>query len=222
MAVISDFATLRSEVTNWLSRTGDSDFERRFSLLVQLVEGEINDLIRLGNMEVEQAFTILGNDDRVQMPADFGGVRGQPYLTGLAGQIGLDVMPLSEVLREGRFRSGSGARVYAMHGRDMVIRPISTTDQTVNVRYYKRLAPLEDGPNVLITSAPDVYLNGTLSRGFEYLGRESDGDEADAIFRALLDDVMDSDAFQRWGTSPMASRPQFTPSDRGMIRVVQR
>ena len=219
MPAIQDFDTLKAEVANWLSRSGDADFDRRFPLLVQLVEAEVNDMVRVADMETEIALTILGNDDRVQVPSDFGGVRGQPYLSGNAGQIGLRVMPLTELLREGRYGSGSGARIYAMHGRDMLIRPLSSTDQTVTVRYYKRVAPLEDGVNFLISSAPDVYFNGCLSRGYEYLGREADGDDADAVFRALLDDVIESDAFERWGGTPQMQRSTVSTDDRPMLRT---
>lgn len=165
---ITSYATLQTEVSNWLNRT---DLTAEIKTFIANAESRLNDDRRIRNMKRLSNFS--ANSELVNLPSDFRAVESL-YHDGPTYYGPIEIVNgdrLSEI--KGRF-SDSGVPQFAaiLPGTGQIqFAPEPDTTYSLRLHYWVKIPTLSDGAptNWLLNRRPDVYLYAALVESAPFL-----------------------------------------------------
>lgn len=163
MATITNYATLKSAIADYLNR---GDLTSQIPLFIQFVEADLETRIRCREMIVQTTITSTLGD--VALPADWleainlkidGGQTPLRYITLDEA----DIITSEQVYTQPRF--------YTIVEDVIRLVPAPGTNEDIDLIYYSKIPALSDvtTTNWLLTKAPDVYLYGALVHAAPFL-----------------------------------------------------
>jgi hypothetical protein len=156
---LDTFDGLKSAITKWAMRDGDSGFVASLPDFIALCESRLNRILR--TREMEAAVTLTPNvDGEVALPADYIAFR-DVTLVGVAPQRSLQAVSPDYSVNAFPF-DGAIPQFFSITGQTLRTHPKGSGD--VRVRYWQKLPALSDATptNWLLAKAPDAYLYGSL------------------------------------------------------------
>lgn len=127
-------------------------------IVYTLVAADVNKYLRVSEMV---SSTTLTEAASITLPSDFLAVV-DVYLDTDPRRA---LSPTSKQALNAMLATGGTARMYAIEAGKMFLNPTPTTSETVNLRYYARVAALsaDSDENSILTNYPDVYTYGALT-----------------------------------------------------------
>lgn len=127
-------------------------------LTYQLVTADVNKYLRVSEMVTNTTLTEAGS---ITLPSDFLAVV-DVYLDTDPRRA---LSPTSKQALNAMLTTGGTASTYAIEDGKMFLNPAPTTSETINLRYYARVADLsaDSDENDILSNYPDVYVYGTLT-----------------------------------------------------------
>lgn len=185
MALITDFASLKTAVAQYAWRTGDTEFEDAVDGMIQMAGSRLNRKLPLRVMDVDAALTGTISSRSIPLPADFlepfalrlttyGDTR--PVQPSIAG-----VMPLLDAPSSPGAWCVDGANISLDHPCDVA--------HTFLFR-YRRSYVLSSvvTTNWLLANHPDLYLAAVCTLGGVFM---RDQDEAARMNAILIEGIED-------------------------------
>jgi len=175
MAQITSYATLTTEIQNYLHRT---DIASEVDVWIGIVESELNLELRTRNQLTSSTLTAATNT--VALPADFLQVRNLELATS-------PISTLKYVTSEQKdlydLQASTGKpRLYDISGGNIILAPVPDQVYTMNIEYYAKIPPLlTNTTNWLITSFPHIYLYGCLQQAAGFI---TDANRLQVFFQA--------------------------------------
>lgn len=166
MARITDYATLKTKVTEFAMRTGDAEFDGSSDTFIQLAESKLNRNLALRVMETEVPLTGVVSSAVLSLPGDY----VEPFSLTLT-TFGV-VTPLTPA-ESGSMTQGLTNGVptqWCIDGENIGLNLPCDQAHSFRFRYRKGFALSDDSPtNWLLTNHPDVYLAAALVWGGAYM-----------------------------------------------------
>ena len=156
MAVITNYATLQTEIANTLAR---DDLTAEIPQFIQFAENKLYRRLNLRNEET--ALNVSISAGLAAVPADFKALKFA-YYDRTPIQL-LQWVPIEELYRDYSSRTGGNVpAVISREGSNFVFGPVPT-DGTLKGIYYAKQDPLRTtDPSWYVTNAPEVLLYGSL------------------------------------------------------------
>ncbi len=182
MAVITNYASLQTAVSDYLARDDLTSFVPNF---IQNAENKLYRSINLRNEET--ALNVSISSGAAAVPSDFKALK-YAYFDRTPVQL-LEWTPISELYHDYPNRSDSGVPcLISREGSNFIFGPASQ-DGTLKGIYYAKLDPLRTtDPNWYTTNAPEVLLYASLLEAQPFIL----GDERIPVWQGLLLDALES------------------------------
>lgn len=166
--MITSYATLQTEVLNWLNR---SDLTAEVKTFISLAEASMKRRLKTRH-KTRYSLSFAADDGDIDLPTDNAGAYSL-YITSpvaYAGQV--DTCPPDKLFDNRRVNNGITGRpiLGAVVGDELLISPIP--DQTYSAELvYEGFSALSDSTttNYVLTNYPDVYLYGALVHSAPFL-----------------------------------------------------
>lgn len=163
---ISTYSELQSAIADWLLRT---DLTSVIPSFIDLAEAKFNRRIRDYRMVAQADAT--ATDGYLSVPTDW--LENIRFQLNTSPITTLEYVTPDQAAEELRL-SGSGnarPRFFSMIGSNFQLVPTPDTSYTAELTYYAKIPALSDSntSNWLLTTAPDLYLYGTLMEAAPYL-----------------------------------------------------
>lgn len=159
---ITNYSELQTSVTNWLSRTNDTQLIALYPDFITFAEAKFNRVLRTRNQEASATITPVSGV--CALPTDYIELR-RLYINTDA-KIELEYLPPEQFYI--KFPVGEAtSRYYTIEGANIILSDQSTTTDLI-VLYYKKIPALTilNTTNWLLTAHPDLYLYTTLSEAY--------------------------------------------------------
>lgn len=182
MAVITNYATLQTEVANTLAR---DDLTAEIPQFIQFAENKLYRRLNLRNEETALSVSITSGVAAV--PADFKALKFA-YFDATPVNL-LKWTSIDEIYNDYPDRSASSTpKLISREGTNFVFGPVSK-DGTLRGIYYAKQDPLRttDG-SWLVVNAPEVLLYGSLLEAESFI----QGDERIPVWQAFYNDAVQS------------------------------
>lgn len=182
MALITTYATLQTEIANWLNR---EDLTTTIPTFIQLFEAKANRRLRVRDMMIRAEAT--SEEGYIALPADFLEVHS------LTLEDDIPHLPLQYVgadeAKDLKAQGYTGELKYTIVGGSLEIIPDPADEREFEMIYYGKIPALSDSntTNWLLTKSPDLYLYGSLLECAPYLK----DDERIPIWAAAVQSTMD-------------------------------
>lgn len=163
MATITNYATLKSAVADWLNR---ADLTSQIETFIQLAEADLNSRLRTREMIVRAEAT--SDQQYVQLPADWLEAINLHIVDGARPLRFITLDKSDEVIQAQAYTSPA---FYSMMNGAIEIVPAPADNIDIEMIYYGKIAALSDQntTNWLLSKAPDVYLYGALAHASPFL-----------------------------------------------------
>lgn len=192
MALITDFASLTSEVKLWLVNSATTD--ATVQGWIQLAESKFRrELATLDNEERSRATVPAGGF--IALPDGYNGLR-EAYVIGSPNKPLTFISP-SQLTDYGDL-TGNPWFISIVDGQ-FKFSPDAEGDE-VEVIYFRKLASLSGAAptNYLILDYPDVYLSGVLAVAQKFLRDDVDASQHIAIVDGWIQDMKEQDLRRKW------------------------
>jgi len=159
---ITNYSELQTSVTNWLSRTNDTNLIALYPDFIMFAEAKFNRVLR--TRQQEASATITPASGVCALPTDYIELR-RLYINTDA-KVELEYLPPEQFYI--KFPVGEAtSRYYTIEGANILLADQSTTTDLV-VLYYQKIPALTilNATNWLLTAHPDLYLYTTLSEAY--------------------------------------------------------
>lgn len=163
MATITNYATLKSAVADWLNR---ADLTSQIETFIQLAEADLNTRLRTREMIVRAEAT--SDQQYVQLPSDWLEAINLHIIDGAQP---LRFITLDESDAIVKAQTFTAPAFYSLMNGAIEIVPEPSDDIDIEMIYYGKISALSDQntTNWLLTKAPDVYLYGALAHASPFL-----------------------------------------------------
>jgi hypothetical protein len=164
MAIITNYATLQTEVANWLSR---DDLTTDIPAFIQFAENKLYRTLNLRNEETTLSESI--SSGAAIVPTDFKALK-YAYYDGTEAVL-VDWTPIEDLYRDYPDRSDSTTcpQVISREANTFIFGP-AATDGTLKGVYYAKQDPLRTtDPSWYVTNAPEVLLYGSLLEAVPFI-----------------------------------------------------
>ena len=193
---MSTYATLKSDIADWLAR---SDLTSAIPSFIRLAEASIRRDVRIRAMETSATITIT--DGVASVPERF--IEARRLILNNTTSWALDYVT-PEVLYSTYIYNESGSAVcYTLEGDSLIFRPKASEEALL--LYTKGFAALAQNAdtNWILTNAYDVYLYGSLMHATPYIKEdERAGLWADG-YRTAVSSLNKQDKLARISGSPL-------------------
>jgi len=206
---LSTYTGLRDAIGTTLGRsdlTSSNDVTADF---ITLAEAEINRLLKIRRMIGRASATI--NQEYSTVPSDFAAPRSMKITsvtpTGTLEWTSPEAMADDKAL----WNTSTGQPTkYTVVGNEFEYDPVPGGDYTVALTYYKRITPLADGVNWLLTAWPDIYLFGACKQAAAYLDDGQTEDRFEGKFQKAIAQAQAADIHESTGARLSVGQP-FAP-----------
>lgn len=188
--MITDYATLKTAIANWLAR---ADLSTAIPEFIQLAESRINRSLFV--RERMQVASGTSTDGVIALPSDLDRIISLRVLRGGQMRPIYPVPPDRDTERTGL------AAAYSVTGSNVSL--IGTDDADYALTYYARIPALSDAnsQNWLLAKEPGLYLYGALIEAAPYLKNDDRTTLWAQQFRAVLDDMNMSEEKARFASA---------------------
>lgn len=166
---ITNYSELQTSVTNWLSRTNDTNLQALYPDFITLAEAKFNRALRTRNQEASS--TITPANGVCALPTDFLSIRRLYINTD--DKLELEYLPPEQFYV--KYPAGeSGSKYYTIEGSNILLADKTATTDLI-VLYHQKIPALtvSNTTNWLLTSHPDLYLYATLAEAYDVIKNES-------------------------------------------------
>lgn len=178
---LTTYDGLKSSIANWLNR---DDLTNEIPDFIELTEARLAHEVRIPTIE-KKALVTVDTEGYSTIPADFLEVKDVFY----------NDKPLQRlsVTKIHTYSGESGTPLYfAREAGKILFYPTPTmgASDRLEMIYYYEVDPLSDSAptNVLLSTAPELYLFGALSEAAKFLG--SDGSEWEMGYQTAFNRIM--------------------------------
>jgi hypothetical protein len=163
MATITDYASLQSNIADYLNR---GDLTSQIQMFIQLVEADLNTRLRAREMIVRAEAG--SSAEYVQLPSDW---LEAINLSIVGGTSPLRYITLDKGDQINRAESYTAPAFYSLMNGAIEIIPPPADNINIEMIYYGKIPALSDSTptNWLLVKAPDVYLYGALTHAAPFL-----------------------------------------------------
>ncbi len=188
MAVVTNYATLQTEVANTLAR---DDLTADIPMFIQFAENKLYRTLNLRNEET--ALSVDVSSGVATVPTDFKALKFAYYLDGSTAHP-LEWMTIQDLYRKHPDRSESGIPVsISREATDFVFGKVAN-DGTAVLRgvYYAKQDPLRTtDPSWYVTNAPEVLLYGSLLEAEPFNRNDERLPTWQALYRDAVNTLME-------------------------------
>lgn len=173
MTVITDYPTLKTELTDELLRAGDQTFARRLPRIIAQAELAIERELRVPELETSATLNLTAATATTAAPADLLEAISVTLLTATPRPMDAMEGQALEMMYGGR--ANSTPEVYALFASTFTWGPTPDATTTARLRYYKQIPKLTDAAptNALLTRYWDLYFYGSLLAASPGLGDDA-------------------------------------------------
>ena len=199
MAVITNYATLKTEIAAWLAR---DDLTAAIPGFIQNAENKLYRTLNLRNEETALSVTITGGVAAV--PSDFKALRFAYYNSSPSTL--LEWSAIEELYRSYPDRSGGQTpKIISREATNFVFGPVSADGTLKGVYYAKKAGLATTDPSWYVTNAPEVLLYGALLEAAPYIF----GDERIGMLGSFYSDAVNS----------LITEERHSAASKGALRV---
>lgn len=166
---ITNYSELQTSVTNWLSRTNDTNLIALYPDFITMAESKFNRVLRTRNQETSASIApVLGV---VALPADY--LEARRLFIDSDAKVELEYIPPENFYI--KFSTGeSGSKYYTIEGANILLAD-KVIAVNVNLLYYQKIPALSvsNTTNWLLTNHPDMYLYATLAEAYDVIKNEA-------------------------------------------------
>jgi hypothetical protein len=165
---ITNYTELQTAMTNWLSRTNDTNLQSLYPDCITLAEAKFNRMFRVNDMiQYETLTTVSG---QANFPA------GMLSLRTL--YLGDNVPVELEYITPEQFylkypiapNNTNVSRYYTIDGPYILLSRRNSNDESLNITFYQRIEPLSSSDtNWLLEKHPDMYLYAALAEVYDII-----------------------------------------------------
>lgn len=203
MALITDYASLKTEVANWAAR---NDLTADIPLMISLAEQRIYRELRVTEMETALDETIASGV--IAIPDGY--LEAKKFYVDGSPTRALERMTLDQLYEKYPLRSASGKPVFfAEEGGNFIFGPYPDDDYTIKGVYYKKLDALSEAndTNWLITKFFDGLLFGAMAETWLFVRNETEAVKYDALFERAKRAFQRADNNRRMSGSTLRVKP---------------
>lgn len=212
---ITSYAELQTAIGNWLGRPADPLIAPIIPDWIALTEARFNRELRLRAMEDRAIADVSGQ--YVALPVDFLELRNI--------QLNTNPVIALEYLEPGAIDgiwAGSATgrpRFFSIVNGQIQLAPSPDATYQAEIVYWRKVPALTgtSQSNIVLASAPDIYLFGALAEAAAYLGDDEHFGPWDARFQLALRRLRESDDRGNLGPAPRV-RPHGIAFRDGNIR----
>jgi hypothetical protein len=202
----SNYGELKSAITTWAMRTGDTGFEAAVPDFIALCERMVNGQLLVRQMEATATLTLV--DGAASLPGDYLAFR-DVTATGYSPARMLKAVSPDYAVTDHPF-DGDEPQHFSVSGSTLTTHPKGAGG--VRLRYYQRVPALSDAEptNWLLTKAPDVYLFGSLMHAAPFMMDDARLAVWGALFEKGISDLGSEDhkaKFMRGQVRPRGATP---------------
>lgn len=196
---ISDYASLKTAISNFLAR---SDLDDQIPNFIQLAEARLSRELESREQEKRATATLTSGDEFIALPTDMREVRSVKLNTN-PNVVLTYHSPTSLDSTYGSTGSGQ-PRGYSIVGKEMKLRPIPDSSYTMEIVYVGGLDSISDTVTPTAFSRhPDLYLYGALSEAYAYLLDETRAAQYDQKFTRGIEEVKVDEQRAHYGTGSL-------------------
>lgn len=198
---ITNYSELQTSVTNWLSRTNDTNLIALFPDCITLAESKFNRVLRTRDMETSAS--LVPASGIVTIPADFLEMRRIYIDTDTP--IELEYLPPEQFYVKYPILINSSirpSRYYTIEGASIILSD-KVTSNNVKILYYAKIPALtiSNTTNWLLTGHPDIYLYATLLEAYDIIKNEQQSQKFNAKTIANIEQLKNSDMHGKFSGS---------------------
>jgi len=200
---ITNYSELQTSVTNWLSRTNDTNLIALFPDCITLAESKFNRVLRTRNMEASASLTPASGV--CTLPTDYLELRRIYIDTDTP--IELEYLPPEQFYVKFPILTNSSispSRYYTIEGASIILSDQVTTN-SVKILYYQKIPALTalNTTNWLLSNHPDIYLYATLLEAYDIIKNDQQSQKWNAKTIANIEQLMISDKHGKYAGSAM-------------------
>ena len=200
MATITNYATLKSTIADYLNR---ADLTSQIETFIQFAEADLNTRLRCREQIVRAEAT--SSAEFVQLPADW---LEAINLHIVGGQQPLRYVTLDEADIINKEQIYTAPHFYSLMNGAIEIIPEPADDIDIEMIYYAKITALSNvnTTNWLLTKAPDVYLYGALTHAAPFLMDDQRIPVFAQIYLARVQALQDESQKSLHSGSPLIAR----------------
>ena len=167
---ISDYASLQTAMTSWALRP---DLTALYPDFITLGEAKINRRLRIRSMETALSLTTVGGTATVALPTRY--VQMKSIYIDADPKVKLQPVTLEQGIALRPSSASGRPRFFATEGDNLRLFPTPDASYSIVGIYYASYPGLTstNTANVLLTSAPDLYLASSMYELSKYI-RDND------------------------------------------------
>ena len=185
MAIPTDYATLKTEVANYLHRSDLSDGD--LSSFVQYAEVRLNRKLRLLEQEATTSLTLAAAANSVALPTGW-----LETIDVIYNDDKRTIQPQNvRMLNSQKSYDTTTGRpyLYATSGGNMLFEITADAAYTIDISYFKKWDIATDDTNWLLSNAPDAYLYGALLEAKAFTKKAEDVSMWSQGLQTAIDDL---------------------------------
>lgn len=204
---LDNYADLKTAIAGWLQRT---DLSTNTDDFVTLLEAQCNKKLRCSNMVVRAQAPVTHEYE--DLPSDYlEMITIQIPVAGTNPPDPLEyISPQEFNARTDIFTSGTPI-VYTIVGSQIRLGPPPTSGTVLEMAYYAAIPALSAGVNWLITTAPDIYLYGSLIQSAPFLRDDGRISVWQTFYVTAVEALNSSNNASTHAAGPLRSRSNIGP-----------
>jgi hypothetical protein len=163
MATITDYASLKAQIADYLNR---EDLTSQIPMFIQFVEVDLNNQLRMRDQVVRAEAT--SSAEFVQLPSDWLEAISLKMVSGVSPLRYVTLDQANLIKKEQLYTQ---VTYYSIMDDAIELVPAPGDDVEIEMVYYKKIPALSDSvtTNWLLERAPDAYLYGALTHAAPFL-----------------------------------------------------
>ena len=163
MATITDYASLKAQIADYLNR---DDLTSQIPMFIQFVEVDLNNQLRMRDQVVRAEAT--SSAEFVQLPSDWLEAISLKMVSGVSPLRYVTLDQANLIKKEQLYTQ---VTYYSIMDDAIELVPAPGDDVEIEMVYYKKIPSLSDSAttNWLLERAPDAYLYGALTHAAPFL-----------------------------------------------------
>lgn len=199
---ITNYTELQTAMTNWLSRTNDTNLQSLYADFITFAEAKFNRGLRTTQMET--ATSLVPASGICTLPTDYLELR-RLYLD-TDTPVELEYLPPEQFYLKFPIFQNDGSnpsRYYTLESNTIVLSA-QDTNQSVVILYYKKIPALSsNSTNWLLSSHPDLYLAEALSEAYDVIKNDAMAQKWANKALFIADQLISSDKRGKYAGSAM-------------------
>ncbi len=188
MALITNYATLKTEIGNWLERSGDTNVTGQVATWIDLAEARLNRQLRGLRVTTVDDATLTGTIGSRQIDISALAFLAPVSLMLTTGGTQIWLRPM--VVGAQPLRTANAAPVaWGLNGSAIDLDAPCDQAHTFLFRYYKALDIASEGTNWLLSTYPDVYLFEALKQAAIFFKDVQGATAYGALAQEIMDEI---------------------------------